>query len=178
MHVAGGMALEIYAKSGNKVGRLTGLDPAGPNFENGVPNAESSMTKDDAEFCDIWHGDAGIYGMKLSMGHVDFWPNNGTHPQNGCPISRDAVSQNDADTCSHKRPLQYFVESVRNFNNATEFWAMKKHLNGTWDPKDLMPMGINCPSTARGNYYLRTAAESPFSLGMDGITDLNNNMCC
>lgn len=172
-HVCGGIGKGIFQNSGIKAGRITGLDPAGPNFEGGVPNANNSLTKDDAEFCDMWHTDMGYYGIDHSLGHCDFFPNNGTRAQPGCPETYAAVTTTETNTCSHARPVYYFAASVRIKDLSTDFWATKKHENGTYDESDQHPMSINCPSTARGNYYLKTGPIEPYSLGEDGAKNLS-----
>lgn len=40
----------------------------------------------DAEFVDVIHTDAGIFGFPTPIGHADFWPNGGISPQPGCRI--------------------------------------------------------------------------------------------
>ena len=65
------------------------LDPAEPYFKNTPP--EVCLTPDDAEVVSVIHSDAtqflsgGLHGLGVSypVGHLDFWPDNGTaHP--GC----------------------------------------------------------------------------------------------
>merc|ERR1719215_335775 len=69
--------------------RITGLDPAGPYFEN-TP-AEVRLDISDADFVDIIHthaaklGDSSI-GIFAPIGHVDFYPNGGDF-QPGCWIT-------------------------------------------------------------------------------------------
>lgn len=168
-HVCSGIAKSIFDLSGTKVGRFTALDPAGPTFEDGNP--ETCMTADDAAFVDVIHGDAGYYGMNRSMGMVDFWPNNGIRTQLGCPVSDAPVSQTESDACSHERPVLFFIESILNSVKSSDFVGAKKHLNGTLSTNeiDIAHMGINCHPSTRGDYYLRTSSESPFSLGWDGM---------
>lgn len=72
------------ATKGKKVGRITGLDPAGPTFEETQPNWRISL--DDAVFVDIIHTDSGALGYKGSIGHIDYYPNGGIARQKGCAI--------------------------------------------------------------------------------------------
>lgn len=81
--------------------RISGLDPAGPNFESDAANARNSLKKYDAEFVDVIHGDAGFYGISKSIGTVDFWPNNGTRIQRGCPPTNASISENETRKFNH-----------------------------------------------------------------------------
>ena len=65
---------------------FTGLDPAGPYFEN-TP-FEVRLDPSDADFVDIIHSDAEKvrdlgFGTAQTSGHIDFWPNDGIN-QPGC----------------------------------------------------------------------------------------------
>lgn len=61
-----------------------GLDPAGPLFNKWPKSLK--LDAGDAEFVDVIHTDAGIFGYPTQIGHVDFWPNQGISPQPGCEI--------------------------------------------------------------------------------------------
>lgn len=60
------------------------MDPAGPLFKKWPKSLK--LDASDAEFVDVIHTDAGIFGYPTPIGHVDFWPNQGISPQPGCTI--------------------------------------------------------------------------------------------
>ncbi|CAG5122856.1 unnamed protein product, partial [Candidula unifasciata] len=105
------------------VGRITGLDPAGPYFEN--TETVVRLDEKDALFVDAIHTDAknllqlGL-GTKTPSGHMDFYPNLG-HDQPECtynPITNIIagngiiVGVEETIACSHIRAVQYFTESI------------------------------------------------------------------
>lgn len=70
--------------------RLTALDPAGPDFF-AIRIKTEHITKNDAEFVDVVHTDAGFYGYPKSTGTADFWPNGGHRFQPECIDSFDSI---------------------------------------------------------------------------------------
>lgn len=80
--VASYVGKSVYNKTGSKIGRITATDPAGPGFEQLVP--ELRLNPNDAEFLDVIHTDVGHYGFGGPIGHVDYYPNGG-RSQPGCP---------------------------------------------------------------------------------------------
>lgn len=84
-HVCGFVGKTVNALSGKKIGRITGLDPAGPLFETPVLlGSEKRLHKDDALFTDIIHTGGGSLGCRTRLGHADFFPNSGLPIQPGC----------------------------------------------------------------------------------------------
>lgn len=63
--------------------RITGLDAAGPGFQN-FKGVVPQLSPDDALFVDCIHTAGGTYGYADSLGHVDFFVNGGDAPQPGC----------------------------------------------------------------------------------------------
>ncbi|NXS91000.1 LIPR3 protein, partial [Jacana jacana] len=61
--------------------RITGLDPAGPYFQDTPP--EVRLDPSDANFVDVIHSNAAHFpaiglGIDNTSGHLDFYPNGGT----------------------------------------------------------------------------------------------------
>ncbi|XP_053395946.1 pancreatic lipase-related protein 2-like [Mercenaria mercenaria] len=118
-HIAGYIG-ENFAN----IGRISGLDPAGPAFENTEPVVRLDQT--DAMFVDVIHTDTkhifnpGL-GIKRRSGTVDFYPNGGKD-QPGCSTVLYALMDwlSDADSqdlvsdlsCSHRRSVELFIESI------------------------------------------------------------------
>ncbi|KAL4121368.1 hypothetical protein QTP88_013894 [Uroleucon formosanum] len=79
-HVSGACGA---AFSLGKIGRITGLDPAGPGFEY-VSLRSDHLDDTDATFVDVIHTAIGTAGYSKPLGHADFYPNEGKPPQPGC----------------------------------------------------------------------------------------------
>jgi len=91
-----------------KFDRITGLDPAGPGFQNCPQHIGLSNTS--ADCVDVIHTTSysGTFGFGIlkPLGHVDFYPNCG-QVQPGC-YSWDYG-------CSHVRVVDYYMESITAF---------------------------------------------------------------
>lgn len=81
----------------------------------------------------------------------------------------------DNDLCSHRRSWYFWAESVKN-SKEKSFPAVKCK---SWDlfkegkideEAPIAYMGIDCQMNVRGDYFLQTNGEEPFSKGMTGIT--------
>lgn len=81
-HISAFAGKRIDNYSSQKLGRISGLDPAGPLFTNALP--EDRLTPNDASFVDVIHTDGNKFGFYEPLGTVDFYPNGGTAFQPGC----------------------------------------------------------------------------------------------
>nr|XP_022905523.1 lipase member H-like [Onthophagus taurus] len=151
-----------------RIARITGLDPAGPLFTKWPKSLK--LDKSDAEFVDVIHTDAGIFGYPRSVGHLDFWPNGGIAPQPGCTFREIARRNPDAIIeklfCSHWRSYQFYAESVVSEFSfpAIECNSWNDFKSGSCDfQQQPISMGFLAHPLARGNYFLATNPESPFT---------------
>jgi hypothetical protein len=77
----------VYNITGSKVGRVTGLDPAGPNFYLGLKGVSSrKLSKSDGRFVDVYHSNQGAFGTVNVIGDCDFYPNGGGPNQKYCDV--------------------------------------------------------------------------------------------
>ncbi|KAG7217319.1 hypothetical protein INR49_027863, partial [Caranx melampygus] len=98
----------VGANLNRKIGRITALDPAGPQFTGTAP--EDRLDPSDAQFVDVLHTDIDALGFREPLGHIDFYPNAGTD-QPGCP--RTIFSGGSYFKCDHQRSVFLYLESVR-----------------------------------------------------------------
>lgn len=139
-----------------EIGRITGMDPAGPLYMGAPPSKR--LDESDARFVQIIHTNGGILGYYDSCGDVDFYVNCGMH-QSGCSALNPL--------CSHLKVENFMVEGVF----SKEF--VGKSCVGC--PKDCATdvdvyavMGEHCPEDApKRNYYLATNADAPYGMGCD-----------
>lgn len=133
--------------------RITALDPARPCFNEG--ETLNGVGRGDAAFVDVIHTNNGALGQRNPIGDADFYPNGVVILQ---PGSFNIGS-------SHKRAIELYAESVYPGNENT-FLATKCNsiysLNAGLCSKVRTPMGFAARTESRGNFFLKTASESPF----------------
>lgn len=121
-HAAG----EAGRRLQGRLGRITGLDPAKPYFQD-TPE-EVRLDPSDAMFVDVIHTDIAPLlpsfglGMSQKVGHLDFFPNGGEEMP-GC--NKNILSSiTDLDnllqgirsvvSCNHRRSREYYYSSILN----------------------------------------------------------------
>ncbi|XP_057670439.1 lipase member H-like [Diorhabda carinulata] len=148
-----------------KVGRITGLDPALPGFDIGLVKG-GHLNQQDADFVDVIHTCAGYLGVKQPIGHVDFYPNGGSPPQPGCTILKFI------EACSHGRSWILYANSIK---MSQHYLGRKcKTLNDVLESKcdgEHISMGEPTPFHARGIYYVETTDQDPFIKKTNFIDD-------
>ncbi|CAG0885947.1 unnamed protein product [Darwinula stevensoni] len=116
---------EFFKERGQKLGRISGLDPAALAFTGDNFNGDKTrLDPSDAEFVDVIHTNGaplimGGLGAPYPLGHVDFYPNGGEF-QPSCNNDVGKAVQNilagkigeTLDGCNHKRAVEYYLESI------------------------------------------------------------------
>lgn len=162
-HAAGVCGRHFFNTTEFTLGRITGLDPAGPLFvESNV-----SLSKTDAQFVDVIHtnaGDfaAGKFGLNKAIGHVDFYPNGGSDQPN-CSLSKDPG-------CSHKRAQDLFIYSVLHTCSLKSYYCKngwRSFLSGEClnitNASYIGEMGYHSiDAPGRGKQYLNTTGAPPY----------------
>ncbi|XP_054772596.2 pancreatic triacylglycerol lipase-like [Lytechinus pictus] len=160
------------ATTSKRIGRISGLDPAGPGFGGKRVRNFCRLDKSDARFVDVIHTDGeliamGGLGLMDELGHQDFYPNGGTDMPN-CYFSI---------LCDHMKAIDYYTESISNktscrFRPTTcaPKWDDYKNDRRTRDcsdsDMDCPDMGYTAsPDDVEGVFYLKTNKYSPFCRG-------------
>ncbi|XP_026316580.1 uncharacterized protein LOC113227790 isoform X4 [Hyposmocoma kahamanoa] len=165
-HIAGFTGKQFTKLTGMRVGRISGLDPAGPCFSH--VDDDLRLKETDADYVDVIHTDAGVFGLKDPVGHVDYYPNAGAQQPN-CFFQ----------TCSHSRAWLYYAESVVDPKAFPALkcndWDSFKIGNCSQDVTYISFMGHASMPGTTGLYFLQTADNPPFGLGEAGIRYKNKD---
>ncbi|KAF4517965.1 hypothetical protein B566_EDAN005332 [Ephemera danica] len=150
-----------------KVSRITGLDPAAVWIN--LDRLEDRLDPGDAPFVDLIHTDGGNFGLDISIGHADFYPNGGKATQPGCGLFEMPASLNFLGRvfCSHRRSYWLYAASVV---RELSFMAVRceswdSYISGTCSDNaddNQIPMGYATPISARGKYYLKVNEVPPY----------------
>ncbi|CAF3256548.1 unnamed protein product [Rotaria socialis] len=185
-HSLGGQTAGYAGERIPGLGRITGLDPAGPYFEKTGPKVRLDST--DALFVDVIHTD-GSHNLLLGlgslerMGHVDFFPNGGLN-QPSCPKTSgkiinlilqlgqmDVQGFIETSLCSHFSAVSFFTDTIRNqcpyvgysCPNYEAFNSGKCSLACDGNEHQCNRMGYwTSPTDGKGDLYLKTQDANAF----------------
>lgn len=145
------------------MGKIIGIDPAGPLFD--VNDPESRLSPKSAKFTECIH--SGIpYGIKEPICHVDFYINKGKDQPNCGPLLRAL--------CSHARVVEIYTEAL---TNSKAFFGYRcedfdKALNGSCrDSTNGIFINDDRANYTKlsGIFHVDTNSQSPFGRGVEEI---------
>ncbi|XP_078089190.1 lipase member H-like isoform X2 [Mustelus asterias] len=99
-----------------QIGRITGLDPAGPLFRG--KGIEDRLDPADAQLVDVLHTDTDALGYEEFLGSIDYYANGGTD-QPGCPAT--IMSGKKYMVCDHQRSVYLYINSMISTCNITVY---------------------------------------------------------
>ncbi|XP_011929982.1 PREDICTED: endothelial lipase isoform X3 [Cercocebus atys] len=159
------------------VGRITGLDPAGPMFEGA--DIHKRLSPDDADFVDVLHTYTRSFGLSIGIqmpvGHIDIYPNGGDF-QPGCGLNDVLGSMaygtiTEVVKCEHERAVHLFVDSLVNQDKpsfafqCTDSNRFKKGICLSCRKNRCNSIGYNAKkmrNKRNSKMYLKTRAGMPF----------------
>lgn len=155
--IAGLAGQNVFQHCGEKVSRITALDPAGILFAESTPDNEK-LSPDDANYVEGLHTNVDTYGYGPPCGHVDYYPNGGKI-QPGCNIT-DKM-------CSHSRAYKLIPEMWLPIENQELLILKCQNLNFIsldscrWQSAKMGELG----QQPKGLYYVETNDKTPFGKG-------------
>lgn len=161
-HSLGGQMLghtgvTFFNLTGEKIARITALDPAGPCFTKNFIHEQ--VRSGVAEYVEVYHCNSGGLGSSSILGDVDFIINKKgeTQPNCGTPYIPGIFDSPKAATCAHRTCVDVWTASVKNMELFPAYscdsyknfkdgkCGIERTLAGAWNP-----------GTARGVFYFST----------------------
>ncbi|KAM8720204.1 hypothetical protein ACLKA7_006276 [Drosophila subpalustris] len=163
-HVAGAAGQEFTLHTGNKLRRITGLDPS--KMIGQARDQLVGLSRGNADFVDAIHTSSLAMGTPTRCGDVDFYPNGVSQAVPGAQNVIEAAV----------RATRYFAETVRP-GGERNFPAVVANSLKQYKEKNgygqRAYMGINANYDLQGDYILEVNEKSPF--GKRASAEKQNN---
>ncbi|ODN04002.1 Pancreatic triacylglycerol lipase [Orchesella cincta] len=157
--IAGVVGFRVKQSTGESIGRITGLDPSGP--QHTYTALSEKLDKTDGNFVDVIHTANGPFGLAGSIGHVDYYPNGGGPTQPNCILPTDPIRDLPGfpGSCSSALSWDYYIRSVMEDNvkacEAKSFLSFK--LGNIC--QNQITFGHRVSQSARGDYFLSIRSQ-------------------
>ncbi|XP_045488375.1 phospholipase A1 VesT1.02-like [Pieris rapae] len=167
-HIISFAAKHLFAVTGKKPYKLTGLDPAGPCFRNQVP--DEIFSSQDAERVSVIHTNIDMFGMARAFGQVDFYVNGGEY-QPGPAVDPACLA-----LCSHIKAVEYYIQMLKypqSFIGVKCDSVQDARYARCYGNKETNLAGPLTDFSKPGIYYLPTKLEYPYYAGEEGLKPEN-----
>ncbi|KAJ0179211.1 hypothetical protein K1T71_004923 [Dendrolimus kikuchii] len=166
-HMAYYASMRYQELTGQRISRLTALDPAGPCFRN-LPRVER-LNSDAADRVDVLHTNIDGFGIAAPSGHVDFYANGGEYQ----PSMTGSFILPCFLLCSHVRSALYWVEALKYpeaFIGVRCDTVSKVRVGDCYNRTiTTNVLGVNTDFNKPGIYYLPTRAKAPYHVGVKAL---------
>ncbi|XP_072258421.1 hepatic triacylglycerol lipase [Pyxicephalus adspersus] len=172
-----------YMSGSNKIGRITGLDPAGPLFEG--MSVTDRLSPDDATLVDAIHTNTQQHiglsvGINQPVGHYDFYPNGG-NIQPGCQfkdiynhlVEYGVFGFTESVKCAHERSVNLFIDSIKYEDKNSmayecrDYETFKKGMCVNCQRHGCVALGYNLTAKKKlpgRRLFLKTRAQMPYKV--------------
>ncbi|XP_031341400.1 phospholipase A1-like [Photinus pyralis] len=166
--MAGFIGKQTQAQCSKVLGRISGLDPAGPLYF--LKPRSRRLTNTDAKEVMVIHTNKGVLGYDGNCGTADYYPNSGAS-QAGCTISNSPATDfigmvTYPTACNHLRAVDYMIESIgtNNFVGESCFLCTSCLSNPFFGSKGVMGEDFTYEEESC-SYYMPTNSQSPYGKG-------------
>ncbi|VVC86584.1 phospholipase A1 member A-like [Leptidea sinapis] len=148
----------FHQNTGQKLARITALDPAGPCFSNSL--IEEQVRAGVADYVEVYHCNAGGLGSSSVLGDIDFFINRKgqSQPHCGTPLIPGIFDSSKAATCNHRACIDIWTATVTNPNwfLAWKCDSYKMFKEGRCAANEVTIAGFWNPGNATGVFYFST----------------------
>lgn len=145
-------------KTGQRISRITALDPAGPCFSNSF--IQEQVRSGLAEYVEVYHCNAGALGTTSVLADIDFFVNKKgqSQPNCGTPLIPGIFDSSKAAKCNHRTCIDIWASTVShpNWFLAHKCDSYKGYKNGNCSSNESTIAGFWNPGNAIGVFYFST----------------------